>query len=242
MNNFQKNLQKYSVYLEEIKQKILLLTKIFVVVFALGFFGTTPAIRLMMKYIDLPGVTIATTSPFQLLDLAMSIGFFSACVVIIPVFVYQMYTFLKPALHVNEKRNFLLALPLAFFLFVVGFSYSISILYYGIKLIAKLNSELGVANLWNISTFISQIVMTSSLFGLFFIFPIVITYLVKMNAISFDFLKSKRKHAIVIIFILVSLLPPTDGLSLVLMAAPLMLIFEITVLINRKYSGRRLVI
>jgi sec-independent protein translocase protein TatC len=114
-------------------------------------------------------------------------------------------------------------------------------LYYGIKLIAKTNINLGVVNYWDINTFISQIVLTSSLLGLLFLFPLVITFLIKLKVISVNFLKSKRRHAVVVIFIVVSLLPPTDGLSLILMAVPLMLIFEITVLLNRKKYGRNLI-
>ncbi len=242
MKNFQKTITTYGVYFEELRQKILLLTKIFVVVFGFGFFATTPAIKLMMKYIDMPGVTIVTTSPFQLLDLAMSIGFFTACVVVVPVFVYHLYTFLKPGLLPKERASFLLSLPIALGLFLTGFLYGCAILYFGIKLIAQVNVGLGIGNFWNISTFISQIVVTSSLLGLLFIFPLIISFLVKLGIMSISMLKSRRKHAVVIIFMIVSLFPPTDGVSLIMMALPLVLIFELTILFNRRSAhGRQLV-
>jgi len=62
----------------------------------------------------------------------------------------------------------------------------------------------------------------------------VIRFLIRIGVMSIEFLRSKRRHAIVVIFIIVSLLPPTDGLSLVLMATPLVLIYELTILFNRK--------
>lgn len=241
MNKFQDTLSKYGVYLEELRGKLLLLTKIFIIIFAGGFFATTPILKIMMKYVNIPGVTIVTTSPFQLLDLAMSVGFFSACVVIVPIFVYQLYSFLKPGLLPKERKSFLFSLPTAFLLFLVGFLYSCGLLYYGIKLIAQVNVGIGIANYWNITTFISQIVLTSSLLGLLFIFPMVITFLIKLGVMSINMLKSKRRHAIVIIFIIVSLLPPTDGVSLIMMSLPLVLIFELTVLFNRNNKGRQLI-
>lgn len=240
VNNFQKILNKYEIYFEELRSKLLLLTKIFVIVFAIGFFITTPVIKLMMKYINMPGVTIVTTSPFQLIDLAMSVGFFTACIVTAPVFVYYLYDFLKPGLLPKEKKSFLWSLPIGFLLFLTGFFYGCGILYYGIKLIAQVNVGIGIANYWNISTFISQIVLTSSLLGMLFIFPMIITFLIRLGIMSVNMLKSKRRQAIVIIFIIVSLLPPTDGVSLIMMALPLVLIFELTVLFNRN-SGRQLI-
>ena len=190
---------------------------------------------------NIEDVTLVTTSPFQLIELAMSMGFFLACSVVVPVFIYNLYSFIRPALLPKERNMFALSLPIGVILFIIGFLYGAGMLYYGIKLIAQTNINLGVVNYWDINTFISQIVLTSSLLGLLFLFPLVITFLIKLKVISVNFLKSKRRHAVVVIFIVVSLLPPTDGLSLILMAVPLMLIFEITVLLNRKKYGRNLI-
>lgn len=234
MNNLQKTLTKYAKYFEELRSKIVLLVKIFAIVFAIGFFNVGPIIRLMMNYLSVEGVTIATTSPFQLVDLAMSIGFFIACVVTVPILIYFLYRFLKPALLPREQKFFLLSLPLGLVLFITGFFYSSVMLYYAIRLIAIVNVHLGVVNYWDISSYVYQIVLTSTLLGLLFIFPLVITFLIRLGMISTRFLKSKRKHAIAIIFIIVSLLPPTDGLSLILMSVPLVLIYELTILFNRK--------
>ena len=241
MNDFQKSIKKYGVYFEELRQRLVTLTKLFVLVFAVGFFTTSPAIRFMMKNLNIDGVTIVTTSPFQLIELAMSVGFFVACIITVPIFIYHLYSFLKSGLLPKERNLFILSLPVGFGLFLLGFFYGIGILYYGIKLIAKVNIGLGISNYWNISSFISQIVLTSSLLGLIFLFPIVINFLIRLNILNINFLRKKRKHAVVVIFLIVSLLPPTDGLSLILMAAPLLLIFELTVLFNRrKYNGRHL--
>lgn len=238
MNKFQKSINKYAIYFEELRRRVLTLTKIFIGAFAIGFFATSPVIKFILDNIKIDGVTIVTTSPFQLVELAMSVGFFFACIVVIPIFIYYLYIFIKPALLKSEKKIFLLALPLGLILFIIGFLYSCIMLYYAILLIANVNVTLGVANYWDISTFISQIVITSSLLGILFIFPLVMTFLIRLRIVSTIFLKSKRKHVIVAIFVLVSLLPPTDGLSLILMALPLMLIFELTILFNRGNNGR----
>ncbi len=234
MNSFQKTIKKYAAYFEELRRRLVFVVKVFAVVFVLAFVGTRPIIKLLLSYVSIEGVTVVTTSPFQLVELAMSIGFFVACVVVVPLCIYYLYVFLKPALLLKERKLFLLSLPLGLVLFVVGFMYSSVMLYNAIRIIAVLNVHLGVANYWDISTFMYQIILTSTLLGLLFLFPVVITFLVRLGVTSVAFLRSKRRHAIVIIFIIVALLPPTDGLSLVLMAVPLVLIFELTVLFNRR--------
>jgi len=241
VNNFQKTISQYAVYFEELRSRLVSLVKVFAIVFSVGFFVAPSFIKIMMSYIHFDGVTIVTTSPFQLVDLAMSIGFFLACIITIPLFIYHLYSFLRPGLLPKERKFFIFSLPLGLGLFLLGFFYSCIMLYLAIGLIAQVNIDLGVVNYWDISIFISQMILTSSLLGLLFIFPLIMTFLIRLEILTVEFLRSKRRHAIVVIFIIVSLLPPTDGLSLVLMAAPLILIYELTVLFNRKSKhGRRL--
>lgn len=236
MEDFGNWVAKYSIYLEELRRKLIFLVKIFAISFGLGFFLTSPLVKLIIKYVDLENIKIITTSPFQFINLSMSVGFFFACTITLPILLFKIYSFFKNGLLKSERKYLLFSLPFGLFLFLIGFSYGIFMIYYGVNMIAKLNTDLGIANYWDISTFISQILITSSLLGVLFIFPIIIKFMIKSNFITVDFLKSKRKHAIVVIFIIVSLLPPTDGLSLVLMAVPLLLMFELTILFNRKNS------
>jgi sec-independent protein translocase protein TatC len=241
VNSFEETIAKYGVYFEELRQAILSVTKVFVGAFALGFFVTSPAIRFILEHVHINGVTVVTTSPFQLVELAMSVGFFVACVVVVPLFVFHVYSFLKPGLFPAERSFFAWAVPFGLGLFITGFTYGCVMLYYAIKVIAKVNIGLGVSNYWDISSFISQMVFTSALLGILFLFPLGITFLVRLGIMDATFLRSKRKHAVASIFIIVSLLPPTDGVSLILMAVPMVVIFELTVLFNKgKNRGRLL--
>lgn len=228
-------LAEYGTYLEEIKRRLLTIVKIFVAVFISGFFLTGLIVKTLISLLNFKDVSIVITSPFQMIDIAMSTGFFVASVITAPIIVYQIYTFLSPGLLPKEKRLFMLLIPLALALFFIGFAYGFMTLYFGIELIAQVNVKLGVVNYWDIGRFISDIVLTASLLGLIFQFPIVITFLIRIGILDPYFLKKKRRFAFLAIFIFVSLLPPTDGLSLILMAAPMLLIYELTILVNSKY-------
>lgn len=242
MNEFKKYIEKYTEYLEDIRKRLYKLVIIFVLAFGVGFFLTTSFLRFFLRLLKIKDVVITTTSPFQTIDLAMSVGVFFAIIVVLPILVYQTYSFLRSALTIQEKKFFLVLLPIGLVLFVTGFIYGFVVLYYALKLIAEVNIGLGVVNLWDISRFISQMVLTSTLLGVLFQFPIVITFLIKLKVLSTNFLKSKRRHAVVAIFVFVSLLPPTDGLSLIVMSLPLVLIYELTIFFNSLKRGKELTI
>ena len=234
MEGIQKYFVQYGGYLDEIRRRVLFLVKIFASVFVIGFIATSPLIKLFMKHMAIKNVLIVSTAPFQLVNLAMSSGFFLASVITTPFFVYHLYAFLSPGLLPKERKLFISLIPLSLVLFFIGFSYGFATMYYATQSIAQLNVSLGVVNYWDISKFVSEIVLTSSLLGIIFEFPIVITFLIKIGVTGVEFLRSKRRHAVVAIFILVSLLPPTDGLSLLLMALPMVVIYELTILVNSK--------
>ena len=80
----------------------------------------------------------------------------------------------------------------------------------------------------------SQIIITATLLGVLFQFPIVVSYLIRMGLLDVAVLRSKRKIAVFIIFIFATLLPPTDGLSLIAMVLPLTLLYELTILANSR--------
>lgn len=229
----QNNTTEYVQYLEEIRRRIFTLAILFILSFVGGFLGASKIISLLVKAFKLDNVTIAATSPFQYVELATSIGIFTALILIAPLGIYHFYAFLKPALTKTERRLFFRFLPLAFILFAVGFLYGVVTIYVAFKMLALLNNSIGVSNIWDINKFFSQIVVTSALLGLIFQFPLILTYLVKINLVDVKFLIGKRRHAIVAIFIFVALLPPTDGISLLMTALPLVAIYELTIFVNR---------
>jgi len=233
MTEFQKKLKEFSPYLQDIFQRIYVLTIAFVVFFVFGFIFSGSIIKILSRIFDFPGVVLAATSPFQLVDLAMNTGLLFAVTGLTPLLLYHFYDFVGSGLKREEKKIFFVTLPIIIGLFVVGFLYGFYTLRYATQAIAILNISLGVQNLWNINTFLTQIATTSAFLGLIFEFPLVVTALVKFGIINVSFLKKHRRHVIFVILILTSLLPPTDGISLLVMVSPLIVMYELTILYNQ---------
>lgn len=232
----QENIKKFLPYVEDLRHKLYYTAVIFAIIFIVGFFSTPFVLKFFVSTFAITGVTIATTSPFQLTDLAVSLGIFAALIVTIPLTIFQLYFFIFPGLNKKEKTMLLSSIPICIVLFLIGFVFGASILFYAFKLLATINQNLGIQNIWSIGSYLSEIFITSSLLGLLFEFPLIITGLLRLQLLKLSTLKKKRRFAWFMVFIIVSILPPTDGLSLIAMATPLILLYEITVFINRHHK------
>ena len=226
-------IEKYGPYLTDLWVRLYVTTMLFCVVFAAGFLLAQPILAFFLHIFTVPGVTIVATTPFQFVDLSVDVGFFFAFLITIPYFTWQVCAFIRPAVSKREFYSVVMMLPFSIILFATGFAYAFAALYVGLKAMAALNISIGLQNYWDISAYISTVIMTSTLLGILFEFPVVITALIRIGIMDRRFLIKHRRGAYAAIVVFVALLPPTDGLSLVLMAIPLVLLYEITVLINR---------
>lgn len=234
MYTFEEKFAEYYPFFQEIVKKLRIVGLFFLLCFVGGFFATAPVFRFVSRFFTIKDVTVITVSPFQFVDLAMNTGIAIALIGAFPLFLYQIFSFLKPGLTLKEKTKFLLYVPVVIILFILGFCYGFFTLYSTFAAIAQINIAVGMSNYWDISKLISEIFVTSALLGIIFEFPLILSTLIKMKLFDIRYLKSRRRHAAAVIFIGTSLLPPTDGVSLLVMVLPLILLYEMTIFINRK--------
>ena len=234
MENFKKNIEKFLPFLEDLRERLYRGVILFVVFFSGGFLSAGIILKKILKLVHIDQVIIATSSPFQFTDIAMDVGFFLAIMVSVPYIIHSFYVFILPALTRSEKIKLFKSIPLSVGLFIVGFFYGFFILYYALGLLASINISLGIANFWNIGQFLTQMLITSALLGLVFELPLLLSLLIKLGITTPQTLKNNRRIAYFLTICLTALLPPTDGVSLVAMALPLVLLYEGTILLNNK--------
>lgn len=228
-----KIIKNYGPYLNDIWRRIYYIAIFFIVIFVAGFFSAGYVIKFFITAFHLKDVVIAVTSPLQFLDVSVDIALFLAIFATTPFALYQLYAFLKPAVSQREFKALFWTLPLSFFLFALGFAYGFFTLYWGLQMLATLNVSFGLQNIWDIGLFLSQLAITAALLGAIFQFPIIMSILLKFNILNREFLIQKRRVAYAFIIIIVSLLPPTDGVSLLIMSVPLVGLYELTILYDR---------
>ncbi len=233
MSKWEQILADYGPYIDDLWSRTYKLAFLFTILFIAGFLEAGWLLHQFIHLFAIDNVTITATSPFQFLDLAVNVGLFVAFIFCTPVAIWNFYSFMRPAVSHSEFLALLKTLPISLFLFFFGFAYGFFALYWGLKGLAEINLVVGLKNYWDISVFISQLFMTSILLGVLFQFPIIIFILAKLGLVKYKFLREKWRIVYAGIVVIVSLLPPTDGLSLIIMSVPLVLMYEVAVLLVR---------
>lgn len=234
-NTVQENINRYFPLLSEVRRRLLFVFSIFILFGVFGFFYYEKIITYIIGLLDLNGVNIVFTSPFQFLNLAISSSLTIGLIVTIPLLVYQLLTFLKPALKSKEYRSVVTLLPISILLFIGGFVFGFLMMKYVVTIFYSKSVELNIGNMLDISKLLSQILVTSAMMGLAFQFPIVMSLLMDFKIVSHKLFSSGRPVAYMIAIIFAAIMPPTDVLSLILLTLPLVILFELTLLLNRVF-------
>jgi sec-independent protein translocase protein TatC len=156
----------------------------------------------------------------------------------LPFLVYQILMFCLPALKPDERRVILGGLGFGVFLLYGGIIFSyVFILPLLIPQLSGFFST-GVQQTFSLNLYINKIFRFIIAFGLGFQLPVVLIILVRIGVVSVETLRKNRKYMIIGIFVLAALLTPPDVISQLLLAGPLLLLYEISiwisVLLNRE--------
>lgn len=168
---------------------------------------------------------------FQQFNVMMAVSIFGGMVVAFPYIIWELWRFISPALLPKEKKNSAFIINFVWILFVVG-------ILVGYFLILPLAINFGL--LFNISGSIEQLFDLSdytTLFlqvvlgmGLVFLFPVIVYFLTSIEILTPMFLKTYRRHAIVLIMVVAAIITPADVLSMLAAAFPLLILYEFSIL------------
>ena len=226
---------KFYPFLLEIRKRFLFAGSLFVIAAIVGFFSFQRIVTLVLGFFSLQGVNIVFTTPFQFFTLALNCGLVVGVIVIIPVIIFQLLGFLKPALRQREYRILVNILPLTLVLFSLGFGYGVLVMKLLLQIFYRTSVSLQIGNVLDIEKFLSNVLLTGLLMGVSFLFPIVMTVLMLLKLVKHSFFERQRIYAYLIAVIFVILLPPPDLISDVVLFAPLVILFELTLILNRVF-------
>ena len=168
------------------------------------------------------------------------ISIMMALIVGAPYLIWELWRFIKPALSTKEKSNSsgaVLASSLLFYLGVL-FSYFL-IVPLTINFLGTYSISSEVVNQINLSSYISTILSVTMGLGVVFELPIMVFFLAKSGIISASFLRKNRKIMLVIILILAAIITPPDVVSQLLVAFPLLLLYEISIRIAKRVGKEK---
>jgi sec-independent protein translocase protein TatC len=231
-------IDKYSPFLKEIRKRILFTLIFFAAASLVGFIFYENIVKFLIEILSLKGINIVFTSPFQFISLAISCGIAVGLVLVFPLIIYQLLSFLKPALKSHEYKMVVRFLPFCIVLFFIGFSFGVLVMKWQIQLFLTKSVELGIGNVLDISKLIGTVLLVSVLMGIAFQFPIILLVLMKIGLLTHNQLSSQRIWVYLGAFFFTILLPLDSVLVDALLALPLILLFEVTLVLDRLFNRR----
>src|SRR4051794_5244256 len=222
-------------HLDELRTRIVISIAAFAAAFAVCFWQND---RLLdVANAPLPGnrtpLTFGVAEPFTT---TVTITAYAALVISLPVILYQAYAFVLPALSNREKRvvvPFLMMVPVLFVAGVV-FGYFV-VLPAATKFLLNFNE-----NQFNIQVrardYYSFFTLTLGLMGLIFQLPVGILALTRLGIVTPEQLSANRRYAYLVLAVVAMLLPGTDPVSMLIELVPLLVLYEVSVLVARAFG------
>lgn len=163
----------------------------------------------------------------------LQISFIMGLVIAFPWVFWQIWKFVKPALHTKEVKamRFLTFFAWLFFSTGVAFGYLI-ILPFSLNFFTNYNLADSINNLYHIKDYVGYITMTTLSSGLMFEMPMAIFILSKIGLVGPKDLRKYRRHALLVIIILASIITPPDVVSQVLISVPVYVLYELSIFIS----------
>lgn len=152
-----------------------------------------------------------------------------------PIFFYQMWAFVEPALESSEKwKSKLHSLFITFF-FLAGIAFGYFVLVpFALQFFSQFQISDVIHNDFDINEYFTSMSMWVIACGIIFQLPVVSYFLSKFGLLSPEFLRKYRRHSIVVCFLMAALLTPPDPVSQVLIAIPLVLLYQLSIWVSKK--------
>jgi len=180
------------------------------------------------------GAILQNLRPFGQLFLFVQVSIVVGIVATLPNLFYQLWKFISPALKKNEKKYILAIVIFSTVCFLAGIAFAYFVM---LPLALKFAAEFGteaIKNEFAINEYMSIIISVMLAAGFVFELPMISFFLTKLGILTPAFMKKYRRHAIVIILVLAAFLTPgADPISQIVLAVPLVLLYEISIFISK---------
>lgn len=219
-------------HLEELRHRLLksIISIVFFSIIAYFFAKQVMKILLRPYPIDQKLIFLAPTEGFITY---IKISIFVGIIVSLPVIFYQLWKFIAPGLYKKERRYIPIIVFFSTLFFLTGalFCYFI-IIPYGLNFLLGFSADQLEPNI-QIKEYLKFVTLLIFVFGIIFELPLLSFFLTKMEILTPEFMRTKRRYGIVTIFILAAILTPPDVVTQLFLAGPLIILYEISIWVSK---------
>jgi len=237
-------------HLIELRSRLIKSLIAFLIMFFICFAFSTQIYNILLQpYVWAAGsgtnAPLQYTAPLELLFTHIKIAAFGAGFFAFPVIATQIYKFVAPGLYKNERQAFAPYLAATPIFFVLG---AALVFFFAMPVLMKFSlgmqqaateTQASIVLLAKVSEYLSLIMTLIFAFGISFQLPVVLTLLGQAGIINSQFLKDKRRYAIVFVFVIAAVLTPPDVISQLMLAIPMLLLYELSIFSVRRVEKKR---
>lgn len=228
--------QPFLSHLEELRKRLIVCAIAVGVGFVISYFFSEYLFQILiapLKAVMPEGDRLIFTNLPEMFLTYLKVAFISGVLLSAPVIFYELWMFIAPGLYQSEKGYVIPFVVFSTILFVGGSLFGYFVVFpFGFKFFMGFSNE-SVQALPSVKQYFSFSLKLLFAFGLVFELPVVVFFLAKMGVVTPEFLKRKRKYAILCTFILAAILTPPDVITQIFMAIPLLALYEIGIVVAR---------
>jgi len=237
--------EEFGYIIGALKKKIMLISGIVISGMLLSFSLLADPILLRIKHDLLPeGAALIYISPVEVIMLKLKIALLTGIILATPVVCYYVYKALKERFGIRDpmkKSHLIILLSSAISLFITGISYAYFLMLpLVLSYLNYMSAAAGVAATWSINEFTFFVIIITLIIGISFELPVVLLFAVQSGLVQIDTLKGYRRYIYVAMFVLAALFTPPDVVSQLIVAFPLVIFYEVGIIVASVISKRRL--
>ena len=160
---------------------------------------------------------------------------YAGLLVVSPYVLYELFRFVSPALYDNERQYATTIVGSGYVMFMLGTAVNYLLIFpLTVKFLGTYQVSPDVANMLTLQSYIDTLLTMSLVMGVVFELPVVSWLLAKMGLISATMMRQYRRHAVVAILVVAAIITPTtDAFTLIVVALPIWLLYEVSILLVR---------
>ena len=227
-------------HLIELRKRLIYALLSFGAVFIITFYFAKPIFSFLIQPALHDGYKLQVLDIFEFFFVTVKLSAFVSLIVGFPLIAMQIWMFVAPGLYRQEKRAFLPFLIATPFMFYAGCAVMYYIVMpYVINFMLTQYAPADIEKNLRASDYLERVLQLVFAFGFAFEMPVLLVLLVRVGIVSADGLRSKRRYAIVICFVVAAVLAPPDVISQIALALPLLAFYEISILIGSWIEKKR---
>jgi len=231
----------FTAHLEELRQRLIVCSIAILIGFCIAYGFKEQLFHILMKPLIAAmgkGEKLIFTGLAEAFFTYLKVAFLGGLMLSSPVIIYEFWMFVAPGLYAEERRLMLPVVFLSSFFFIGGALFGYFIVFpLGFEFFLAFADE-NIQAMPSMKEYLSFSATMLLAFGVVFELPLVITFLARLGVVSVEFLRKNRKYAILLIFIVAAILTPPDVISQIMMAIPLMILYEVSI-VGSKIFGKK---